>query len=185
MTKFSFRLQRVLELREKKEQAMASQAAAARAQADAARAAREALEHVRAAGRERMQEVHVREAQLPSVGELQQMGLVLEALDTRVAQASTTHAAAEQAARAAQEQLAAAFRDRRVLDRLKEKQQHAWKAEAVRQDLATMDGIALTRFVQDAALRDDAAASARAQDADTPPATPGPVTPAPSPDEDR
>lgn len=181
MTKFSFRLQRVLELREKKEQAMASQAAAARAQADAARAAREALEHVRAAGRERMHEVHAREAQLPSVGELQQMGLVLEALDTRVAQASTTHAAAEQVARAAQEQLAEAFRDRRVLDRLKEKQQHAWQAEAVRQDLAAMDGIALTRFVQDAALRE----SARAQDADTPPATPGPVTPAPSPDEDR
>lgn len=178
MTKFSFRLQRVLELREKKEQAMATQAAAARAQADAARTAREALEHIRAAGRERMHEAH---AALPSVGELQQMGLVLEALDTRVAQASTTHAAAEQAARTAQEQLTEAFRDRRVLDRLKEKQQHAWKAEAVRQDLATMDGIALTRFVQDAALRE----STRLQDADTPPATTGAGAPAPSPDEDR
>mgnify|MGYP002777087862 CR=1 FL=1 len=181
MTRFSFRLQRVLELREKKEQAMATQAAAARAQADAARAAREALEHIRAAGRERLHEAHAREAQLPSVGELQQMGLVLEALDTRVAQASTTHAAAEQAARTAQEQLTEAFRDRRVLDRLKEKQQHAWKAEAVRQDLATMDGIALTRFVQDAALRE----STRLQDADTPPATPGAGAPAHSPDEDR
>lgn len=179
MTKFSFRLQRVLELREKKEQAAAAQAAAARTQADAAKAAREALETIRAAGRERMHEAHGRMTQLPSVGELRQMGVVLEALDTRVAQASTTHAAAEQTARAAQEQLAAAFRERRVLDRLKEKQQVAWQAEAIRQDLADMDGIALTRFVQDVAAREGAGAAPGSSPAHSD------APAAPAPDEDR
>lgn len=164
MSPFRFSLQRVLELREKKQQAMAQQLAAAQAEAEAARIAREALEQVRTAGRDRLVEAHGRRQ---SVGELRQMGFVLEALDTRVAQARTTHAAAEQAANVAQERLAQAYRDRRVIDRLREKQQDAWRTDAVREDLAAMNDIALTRFAQDAAQRaSDAAGAAGTASAD-------------------
>ena len=67
--------------------------------------------------------------------------------------------AAHQAAHAAegvvQERFAAfatAFQERRVLDKLRERDHDSWRAAAVQLDRVTMDAIALTRFTQPAAV---------------------------------
>jgi len=140
---FRFGLQRVLELREEKEKAAATALGEAQQRADAARAAAEQIAAVRSASAAELAAVHG--APRP-VGELRQLAFVLDQLDRRVAAAE--QAAAERDAEVTQHQdhLTAAFRDRRVLDRLKERHLDAWRVSEVQQDRQTMDAIALTRF---------------------------------------
>ncbi len=136
---FKFRLQRVLELREKKEQEVATALAEARDRAELARRAVDDLARVRDASARP-------DGGARSVGELRQAAFVLEQLDRRIALAAI--AAAERDADVARRQaeLNLAFQDRRVLDRLKERHLDAWRANEVAIDRQTMDAIALTRF---------------------------------------
>ena len=110
---FRFRLQRVLELREEREKAMAAELAAARTAADAARDQQASLEAVRDSSRG---ELHAANTAAPRIGHLQQLGLVLDSIDQRLQTATEQTQAAERAADTAQEALVVAARDRRILD---------------------------------------------------------------------
>ena len=143
MKGFRFRLQRVLELREKKEEEQARRLAAAKDDAERARDAQSLLEGVRGAERDRLSG-----PQALSVGELQHSAFLLECLDGHIAGAAAATSAAADAVRLAERDLVAAFRDRHVLDRLREKHAGAFRAADAAHDRATMDSIALARYAQ-------------------------------------
>jgi flagellar FliJ protein len=148
MTRFTFRLQRLLELREQREQAVARSLADARRSAEAARAARGALQAVRAANAEQLMSAH---SAGRTVGDVRQLGYVLDQLDHRIDAAATTVATAEGVVRHAQGALTDAFRERRVLDRLRERHLDVWRATSVQLDRQLMDDIALARFTRPSA----------------------------------
>jgi flagellar FliJ protein len=140
---FKFSLQRVLELKARREQAVAIQVARLRADADDAREEWEGLEAVRAEGA-----IRGSEGRLPTVGEMQNAGFVLLRLDERIEQAQTLVQEAEARVAEGEGELMSASQERRVLDRLRERHLTAWQTEQVQMDLKTMDTIALSRFTQ-------------------------------------
>jgi flagellar FliJ protein len=140
---FRFRLQRVLELREEHEQAKARELGAAKDAADAARREQATLAAVRDSSQA---ELHAAHAETPRVGHLHQLGFVLQSLDQRLQSATEAVGAADVVVDAAQGALVEAARDRRVLDRLKERHAEAWRAEEAQKDRLQMDEIALGRF---------------------------------------
>ena len=145
---FRFRLQRVLEIRERTEQEAAGKLAEAREHAAAASQACEALEAMQADSR-------VRLAAFPgnarSVGELQRAGLLLDQLGQQVAAAREALGAAEARVEQSLSEYTAAFQDRRVLDKLRERHLESWRGAEVQGDRVAMDGIALTQFGRRAA----------------------------------
>ena len=140
---FRFRLQRVLDLRARTERDAATALVSAQEAADAARDAQRQLERQRA---ELAAAQRTPDAVGASVGELRNLGFLLERMDVQVAGAAEAAAAAEGARQEREDALRAAFRDRRTLDRLRERHQDAWRAGEAAQDRALMDEIALTRF---------------------------------------
>ncbi len=144
---FKFRLQRVLELREEHEQAKARVLATAQDAADEARRQQESLAAVRANSRAEVEAAH---SEAPRVGHLHQLGFVLQSLDQRLLVATETVLTAEHVVQQAQGALTEAARDRRVLDRLKERHAEVWRAEEAQKDRLLMDEIALSRFSQKA-----------------------------------
>lgn len=139
---FRFRLQQVLDLREKQERHLAGQLAAAMG---AERAAKEALEGLRAerqAGSE-----GTLNGQSRSVGELANVAFIMQQLDGQIANANDMVSAANDSVSQVQEALTAAFKDRRVLDRLRERHEETYRVTAEQTDRRTMDDIALSRFV--------------------------------------
>ncbi len=154
MSRFNFRLQRVLELKEKSEQRAASVLANAQGRADEARSALEALAAVRSAGTVRLAAAHGESA---TVGQLQNFNFVLEQLDRHVSQAADAASSADSGVADAQAQLTAAHQARRVLDRLRERKKDEWQTAETQSDLHSMDSLALTRFSrQNSQLADDA-----------------------------
>ncbi|MGV3710113.1 MAG: flagellar export protein FliJ [Gemmatimonas sp.] len=142
---FKFRLQRVLELREKHEEARAIELARAEASASAARLERDQLQAMRSASREQITSANASD---PTVGHLHHLGFVLNALDSRLVQATKTVTNAEDVVTDARRQLESAARDRRVLDRLKDKHSDIHRAGEAQQDRLLMDEIALTLFTR-------------------------------------
>jgi flagellar FliJ protein len=140
---FKFPLQRILDLRAKREQEIATQLAQAQQDADAAREAHAALEAVRSAEIDKLVAAHAAER---TVGQLQNLSYVLERLDSAVAEASGKVSAAEAVVQKVQDALTAAVQERRVLDRLRERQHDAWKMEEAQLDRRLMDSIALSQF---------------------------------------
>jgi flagellar FliJ protein len=140
---FTFPLQRILDLRAKREQEIATQLAQAQHDAAAARAAHAALEAVRSAEIDKLVAAHATER---TVGQLQNLSYVLERLDSAVAEASGKVTAAEAVVQKVQDEFTAAVQERRVLDRLRERQHEAWKMGEVQLDRRVMDGIALSQF---------------------------------------
>jgi len=139
---FRFRLQQVLDLREKQERHLATQLAAA---LGAEREAKDALNGLRAE-REAGSET-VKEGESHSVGELANLAFMMQQLDDRIAGANDTVSAANNSVSQVQEALTAAFKDRRVLDRLRERHEETYRATAEQTDRRAMDDIALSRFV--------------------------------------
>lgn len=145
---FKFRLQRILELREQHEQAKARALAGAQDVANSARADQSAL----AALRDDSQAlIHATTHAAPRVGHLWQLDLALTALEVRMERAAEVVHEAEAQVVTAQEALAAAAKDRRVLDRLKERHAESYRAEFALKDRIAMDEIALAQFTR----RDD------------------------------
>ena len=142
---FRFRLQRVLDLRERRERDAATALTQAQEAADAARRDAAALTAARA-------ELAVANVGVGvPVGALHNLGFLLARMDERVAVAGTVVRAAEGAVGEREGALRAAFRDRRTLDRLRERHQDAWRAGAAAADRQAMDEIALARFARAAA----------------------------------
>lgn len=144
---FKFRLQRILELREQAEQAKARALASAQDAAEAARKERDALADLHKSSRAELDAAHHGE---PRIGHLQQLGFVLQALDQRLESAGDSVKAADEIVAGARKLLDDAARDRRVLDRLKDRHTDQWRIEEAHKDRLGMDEIAISRFARQA-----------------------------------
>lgn len=142
---FKFRLQRILELREQHEQAKARELAAARDVADQATQAKDTLAALRADSNAQLHDAAQRETR---VGHLHQLGTVLASLDERLVVATDICKEADAEVHKAKVILEEAARDRRVLDRLKERHSDAWRVEEAARDRVQMDEVALTQFAR-------------------------------------
>ena len=142
---FKFSLQRVLDLRAKREQAAAVTLASAREEADQARLEVEALEQVRADGAQSAASVV---GAAITVGQLQNLGLVLRYLDEHLDSAREQVDQADAQVERCMVDFTSASQDRRVLDRLRDKHRQSWSATEVQEDRKAMDAIALTRHVR-------------------------------------
>lgn len=140
---FRFRLQRVLELKEKQEKEVAIRLAHARAGEEEARAAMAALQSVREEG---VQRAHEAQRSSPSIGELQNLRFLVEQLNEALEQAGQEVEGAASEVRRCMDEFTAAFKARKVLDRLRERDQENWRAEEIHADQQTMDEVALTGF---------------------------------------
>ncbi|MBL0938523.1 MAG: flagellar export protein FliJ [Gemmatimonadaceae bacterium] len=148
---FKFRLQRILELREQHEQAKARELAAAQSAAEEAQKAKDALASLRANSHA---QIHSTTNAGPRVGHLQQLGTVLASLDERLIVADDLVKEADAGVHQAKTLLEDAARDRRVLDRLKERHAEAWRAEEAQKDRVQMDEIALLQFARKPETKD-------------------------------
>lgn len=146
--RFSFRLQQVLDLRERAEQAAATRVAAAAERAQRARDAHAALAAVRTAGAQEIEKAH---AHAPTVGQLSNLAFVLDRIDQQLAASEGQVQAADAGMHAAQQDLTVAFQARHVIDRLREKHHDEWRTEATQTDRRLMDELALARFTKRAA----------------------------------
>lgn len=142
---FNFRLQRILELRERHEQAKARELAAAQDAAEQATLAKNALASLRASSHAQL---HHTARQETRVGHLHQLGTVLASLDERLVVAADVCQQADVGVHQAKMTLEEAARDRRVLDRLKARHSQAWRAEEAARDRVHMDEVALTQFAR-------------------------------------
>jgi len=146
-SKFKFSLHRLHAMRQKAEHEAAISLATARNAEEAARTAKDALEARRA---------EAREAVLPQVGasrsvaELRQAAFLVEQIDGSLHGARDAIVAAERSVQEEQWRLGERVRDRRVLDRLRERQLESWKVADARLDRDVMDGIARSRFMDGA-----------------------------------
>jgi len=142
---FRFRLQRVLELRETTEKQAAVRLATSREEAAAAHEATASLETLRERSARGMSIAH---GAASTAGQLQNFSYMVEHLNRQIQEAHSVAAAADENVARLLGEFTAAFRDRRMLDRLRDRQHEDWKAEAVQADRQTMDDIALSRFVR-------------------------------------
>lgn len=140
---FRFRLQRVLDLRQRTERDAATALVQAQEVEEAARAEQEAL----AQQRDQLA-ADAAAADGASVGALRTLGFLLERMDDHVVAAAQQAAAASVEVQRRQAVLQAAYRDRRALDRLREKHRDAWVGAEAALDRQMMDDIALARFGQ-------------------------------------
>src|ERR1700750_3286182 len=137
MSAFKFRLQPVLELRERDERAAGAKLAEAENQVDEARVAAKALEAIREKGAAAIDVAHD-----PPVGQINTIGYVLEQLGHHIADAQTRVAAAEQVVTQARTDLTSALQARRVLSKLREKHFENWQKEDNAKEMQQMDEFA-------------------------------------------
>jgi flagellar protein FliJ len=140
---FEFRLQRVLELRERREQDTATRLAEARSEAHAARVAEEALETLRSDSIERLGGAHPHGT---PAGQLHNLSFLLDHLNRQIQEARGVTEAANETVQRLLEEFTAAFKERRVVDRLRDRQHGEWKTGETNADRQAMDGIAISRF---------------------------------------
>jgi flagellar FliJ protein len=145
MSLFKFPLQRLLDLRAKRQDEIARQLAQARTAADNTRVTRDELAAARTAGQAQVSEA---QAAGPTVGEIASRSYVLTQLDQRIAAASDALKAAETQVDQVHGALTGALQDRKVLDRLRERMLEAYRTTESHKDRTTMDAIALQRFTQ-------------------------------------
>lgn len=167
---FRFRLQRVLDLRERRAREATTALSSAQSHAAQARdeeaglvAARDTLAARAAPGvaggaAGGAAAPSARETNAPvessNVGTLRTLHFLLGRLDERVAAAATRTAAAERVVLQREDALRAAYRDQRALDRLRERQHATWRATVAAAEQQRMDEIALTRFTGSIAPED-------------------------------
>lgn len=143
-TVFRFSLQRVLELRQMREQARAAELAEAQGRA---RDALDACQRL-AAARERVPMATGASAVARPAGDLQGYAGVAELIGEHLRHSLARAEAAERDAADSLARFEESLRERRVLDRLRDRQHGEWLVEERRADAQTMDALALTRFVR-------------------------------------
>lgn len=145
MSLFKFPLQRLLDLRAKRQDEIARQLAQARTAADNSRAARDELAAARNVGQAQLSEAQAASA---TVGEIASASYALTQLDQRIAAASDALKVAEAHVDKVHNALTGALQDKQVLDRLRERMLEAYRSTESHKDRTTMDAIALQRFAQ-------------------------------------
>ena len=147
---FKFRLQRVLEMRVQSEQDAATRLAAARSEAEAALLERLRLEEVRDQG---IEHASASTGMQPKIGQLQNIRFLVERLNDEIEVAQQEVEAAAEGVRERLEEYSSAFRDRRMIDKLREKALETHRTEEVQADRKAMDSVALSRFIRARAVR--------------------------------
>ncbi len=142
MSRYSFRLQRLLDLRQMKEREAAGSAAAARAAAETADAHEAGITALRDTTR---QEMLPAPGQTVRVADLHEVVFLVKALDGHVEDAKQASLAAERKVQEKQAALGVAMQHRRILDRLKERRADEWRVDDTRQERDVMDEIARGR----------------------------------------
>ena len=145
MSLFKFPLQRLLDLRAKRQDEIARRLAQAKTTAEHTRVTRDELAAARSVGRAQMSEM---QAAGPTVGEIASRSYALSQLDQRIAAAGDAVNAAEAQVDKVHVELTDAVQDKQVLDRLRERMLEAHRSAEVQKDRTTMDAIALQRFAQ-------------------------------------
>jgi flagellar protein FliJ len=141
-----FPLQRLLDLREQHEMAMARDLATAQGAADDERRAMEALRKAREISQDHVARVT---ADGPTVGTLISLSVAMGQFDQHSEVADERARAAEAAVDECHVAFAAAARARQMLDRLRARHAETALAEAKARDLKSMDSVALARFTQE------------------------------------
>jgi flagellar protein FliJ len=146
MKRFTFRLDRVLKLRSRLEREQARALAGALREEEARRARLEA-----AAARLGRSCEHVAGAagQVAPAGTLRNLGLAMNAAAESVRAAEETHRAAVDSLQTEMDKFGEARRDRRVVERLRERRHEAWEVESSRHEQKEMDGIARDRRAEE------------------------------------
>ena len=142
MTTFRFRLDRLLDLRSRKERQQAEMLG--RALRDET-ASREALEQAQARLGAAREQAAPEPGRLTVAGTLRNLGLTVAAAMTRRDAAAVSQSEAESALETERERYEAAQRDRRVIERLREQRLEDWTRETDRKEQQEMDGLALDR----------------------------------------
>jgi flagellar export protein FliJ len=145
MSHFNFRLQKVLDLKERHAQAAAAQLTTAQLRADEARDACLALAAIRQAGGAQLAAAHRGTA---TAGQIQNSSYLLEKLDQHVDQATEVVDAALSGVANAQAEFTLANQAKRVLDRLRERQFGDWQHTLMHSDRQQMDAFALSVFTR-------------------------------------
>ncbi len=140
-----FSLQRVLELRERKEQALAIRLAHARSRVEEVRDFAASVAAERDEGEAQMR---AGAAEACRVGTIQNANYVVARLDERLAEARLAVQTVEAELDVCLSEFTAAMQERQVLDRLKEKRLTAAFVAGNRAEQAKNDDIALTRFLR-------------------------------------
>lgn len=140
---FKFPLQRLLDLKARKEQEMARQLAMARRDLLTEEERRDAILSLQNEGAE---QVAAGAESALSVGELVSMRHALAQMGEHLVAAEERTDAARQVEVTRNQALSSAVQDRQVLDRLRDRQLEQHKAAETQLDRAAMDAIALTRF---------------------------------------
>lgn len=151
-SRFSFRLQRVLDLRQQHEQAAATRLGAASEAAADARNAMDALAAVRRASGSDLARAHG--SALP-VGSLHQKERLNASLDQSIAIAAEEVAKRDAEVDTMRDELNAAMQARRIISRLRERQEGEWRQERTRDDRAAMDALAIERHARQADAKSD------------------------------
>ncbi len=140
---FRFRLQRLLELRERHEQAKARDLATAQGIADEAARIHQTLQELRTDSKAQLDAAAVSEQR---IGHLNQIGTTIDSLSERLLVATDAVAEANAGVHQAQERLMEAARNRRILDRLRHRQAEVWRMDENQRDRHQMDEVALIQY---------------------------------------
>ena len=139
MKGFSFRLDRILKLREDAEHKQARvMGEASRAEADLDDRCRDQAQHLKTVGEQATPAPGLR----TSAGMLQILQLTSDAAVRQLDQSEKARAEASKVTDLERERLQAARRDRKTLERLKEQKHLQWREDEVRDERKTMDEIA-------------------------------------------
>lgn len=145
MSGFRFKLQKVLDLRQRLEKESATRLVTAREEAAQAQAALEAL---RQAWRQGVEEAG-RTAETPvSAGELQQLSMLISQLEAHLEAAQTASQEADAHVHEMLVEFERAFKDRQVMDKLRERQHATWAENVNRQDQMAIDAVALSQHTR-------------------------------------
>ena len=141
MSVFDFSLQKVLELREKKEAESARKLAEAKQEAEKARQLHTDLRAERDAGRARMALANWVGG---AVGHLHNLVEVVGRVDEQVTAAETECGQAEEQVEESIAAVREATRERKIIDRLRERRLQKWRFEQADNERKTMDELALS-----------------------------------------
>jgi flagellar export protein FliJ len=89
----------------------------------------------------------------PKVGQLQNLRFLVERLNDEIEVAQQEVEAAAEGVRERLEEYSSAFRERHMIDKLREKALETHRSEEVQADRKAMDSVALSRFIRARAVR--------------------------------
>jgi len=142
MRAFAFSLERLLELRRHQQNEEARKLAEARRTAEAARRAEADLREVIAHSRKLLGHAH---GDGTTAGQLHNLSFVVDRLQRKARSAAKRRREAEEALEDQERLLLQAVRERRCLDRLKERSRESWEEALRRRDRKELDELAALR----------------------------------------